>query len=579
MSDHVAVEENVQEVMSKTEHVVPSSHGSQHSYDSEDQGSEVDHEPIQERYGNPSYSRFRRVASKTIVSFGPNDPENPVNWRTGRKFLVLTAGVMQVMNSTIGSSICSNAIPQIAEEFNINNETTLVLPISIFLIGYILGPLLWGPSSEYFGRKPPLLIAFVLFMIFTLACAVADSYASLLVFRLFNGMVASAPIATVGGLFADVHDDPTLRGRLMAYFMACTTFGPIIGPWVSGFVAVVSWRWCFWIGLILSGATLPLVILMPETYAPVILKRRAHKLRKDTGNSSIVSPLDVQSRNLREMLLITISRPFRMIIHEYIVSLTSLYLALAYAIFYLYFEAYPIIFQGIYKMSPGVSGLMFLPIGIGAILACGVFLWYDGYLARAKARNASWAFIEEYRRLPLACIGGPLYVISLFWVGWTASPNIHWVVPFLSGIPFGMGYLLIFMAMLNYLTDAYETLSASAQSAASCTRSILGAVLPLAAKPMFSRLGVPWACSLIAFLSLGVSVIPFAFIRYGDRIRDNSKFCQELKRIKEAERLEWEREECLADDDDTLEPIPSRNTGVSMTRIDTARTDKASIIC
>lgn len=85
---------------------------------------------------------------------------------------------------------------------------------------------------------------------------------------------------------------------------------------------------------------------MPETYAPVILKRRAHKLRKDTGNSSIVSPLDLQSRNLPEMLLITISRPFRMIIHEYIVSLSSLYLALAYAIFYLYFEAYPIIFQG-----------------------------------------------------------------------------------------------------------------------------------------------------------------------------------------------------------------------------------------
>ncbi|CAG7977620.1 unnamed protein product [Penicillium nalgiovense] len=599
MSDHMAAEENVQKVMSKTEHVVASSHESQHSHDSEYQDSEVDHEPIQERYGNPSYSRFRRVASKTIVSFGPNDPENPVNWRTRRKFLVLAAGVMQVMNSTIGSSICSNAIPQIAEEFNITNKTILVLPISIFLIGYILGPLLWGPSSEYFGRKPPLLIAFIFFMIFTLACAVADSYASLLVFRLFNGMVASAPIATVGGLFADVHDDPTLRGRLMSYFMACTTFGPIIGPWLSGFVAVVSWRWCFWIGLILSGATLPLIIFMPETYAPVILKRRAHKLRKDTGNSSIVSPLDVQSRNMREMLLITISRPFRMIIHEYIVSLTSLYLALAYAIFYLYFEAYPIIFQGrcpipartpfetrtnkrhagIYKMSPGVSGLMFLPIGIGAILACGIFLWYDGYLARAKARNASWAFIEEYRRLPLACIGGPLYVISLFWVGWTASPNIHWVVPFLSGIPFGMGYLLIFMAMLNYLTDAYETLSASAQSAASCTRSILGAVLPLAAKPMFNRLGVPWACSLIAFLSLGVSVIPFAFIRYGDRIRANSKFCQELKRIKEAERLEWEREERLANGDDTLEPISSRNTGVSMTRIDTARTDKASIIC
>lgn len=130
---------------------------------------------------------------------------------------------------------------------------------------------------------------------------------------------------------------------------------------------------------------MPLVIFMPETYAPVILKRRAQKLRKDTGNSSIVSPLEVQSRNLREMIIVTISRPFRMMLHESIVSLTSLYLALAYAIFYLYFEAYPIIFQGlshdsvlflanfwrittnsidcsgIYKMSPGISGLMFLP--------------------------------------------------------------------------------------------------------------------------------------------------------------------------------------------------------------------------
>ncbi|EKV13831.1 MFS transporter, putative [Penicillium digitatum PHI26] len=507
MLDHVDAEKNVQKIISATEHEVAPSYELQHSHDSED------HEPIQERYGNPSYSRFHRVASKTVISFGPNDPENPVNWRTGKKSLVIAAGILQVMNSTIGSSICSNAIPQIAAEFNITNETVLVLPISIFLIGYIVGPLLWGPSSEYFGRKAPLLISFVLFMIFTMACAVADSYASLLVFRLLNGMVASAPIAIVGASFADIHNDPTLRGRLIAYFMACTVFGPTIGPLLSGFVAAVGWRWCFWIGLIFSGATLPLIIFMPETYAPVILERRAQKLRKETGNLSIISPLEIQIRNVREMLVSTISRPLRMVIHEHIVSLSSLYLALAYAIFYLYFEAYPIIFQ----------------VGIGAVLAFLIFIWYDGFLARAKARNASWTSIEEYRRLPLACIGGPLYVISLFWIGWTASPNIHWVVPFLSGIPFGMGFLLIFMAMLNYLTDAYKTLSASAQSAASCTRSILGAVLPLAAKPMFDRLGVPWACSLIAFLSLGVSLIPFAFIRYGDRIRTNSKFCQELK--------------------------------------------------
>ncbi|KAJ5232129.1 hypothetical protein N7468_005085 [Penicillium chermesinum] len=567
MSDHFEVEETLQKAMSNTE--VPASlqesqfsHDSQSSTDySEYQDSEVGHEPIQERYDNPTQGRFRRVASKTVVAFGPNDPAHPVNWKKSRKYLVLIAGVMQVMNSTIASSICSGAVPQIAAEFNITNQEALVLPTSIFLIGYIVGPLLWGPSSEYFGRRRPLFIAFCGFIIFMMACAVADSYPSLLVFRLLNGMMASSPIATVGGLFADVENDPTKRGRLMAYYMACTTFGPIIGPLISGFVAGVSWRWCFWIGLICAGASLPLIAFMPETYAPVILKKRAQKIRKDTGNQSIISPLELESRDIRQMAIITISRPFRMIFYESIVSLTSLYLALAYAIFYLYFEAYPIIFQGIYNMSSGIAGLMFLPIGVGAILACFFFIWYDGIPTP-----------------PLACIGGPLYVISLFWIGWTASADIPWVVPFLSGIPFGMGYLLIFMAMLNYLTDAYETFSASAQSAASCTRSILGAVLPLAAKPMFNTLGVHWACSLIAFLALAVSLIPFGFIRYGDRIRGNSKFCQELRQIKEAERREWEREGAPTQSDPEKGPMDHT---LSLARIETAQShvSKASIIC
>ncbi|KAL2001327.1 hypothetical protein VTN02DRAFT_1907 [Thermoascus thermophilus] len=496
---------------------------------------------IQERYDNPSAVRFRRVASKTVVSFGPDDPSNPVNWSEKKKLFVVVAGMMQVMNSMIGSSLPSGAISYIAKDFNITNQEKLVLPISVFLIGYVVGPLLWGPLSESYGRKRPMLITFILFNIFTMACAVARTFTSLLIFRLFNGVMASAPIATLGGVYADIYNDPTKRGRAMAYYMACTTLGPVIGPWVSGFVSVVSWRWSFWIGLIYGGLTLPLVVFLPETYAPVILQRRAKMLRKETGNKSIVAPLDLENRDLKQTLIVILTRPLRMIVYESIVSFTCLYLALAYAIFYLFFQAYPIIFQGIYGMSAGVAGLCFLPIGAGAFIACGIFLWYDSFLARAKARGAKWSEVEESRRLPLACVGGPLYVVSLFWIGWTASPNIHWAVPMVSGVMFGIGFVLIFMAMLNYLSDAYETFAASAQSASSCCRSIFGAVLPLAAKPMFNRLGVHWACSLLAFLSLGLSVIPFAFIRYGDRIRKNSRFCQQLRRMKEQGALDGVR--------------------------------------
>lgn len=85
------------------------------------------------------------------------------------------------------------------------------------------------------------------------------------------------------------------------------------------------------------------------------------------------------------------------------------------------------------------------------------------------------------------------------------------------------------MALINYLADAYGIFAASALAAASGTRSVLGAVLPLATDKMYGRLGVSWATSLLGFLSVLMALIPFAFIRFGRHLRENSKFSQALK--------------------------------------------------
>lgn len=210
-------------------------------------------------------------------------------------------------------------------------------------------------------------------------------------------------------------------------------------------------------------------------------------------------------------------------------------MSVVYGIFYIYFQAYPIVFEGLYGFSAGEEGLTFLPIGVGAMFAGAIYLSWNGYLEKAKAQTppAPWTMQEEYRRLPLACLGGPLFVVALFWLGWTARASIHWIVPTLSALPFGLGFLLIFMGELNYLVDAYDEFAASAMGAASCSRSLFGVVLPFAAKPMYRNLGVGWACSLLGFLSLAMCVTPFVFIRYGDRIRASSKFCRELAAKKE----------------------------------------------
>jgi hypothetical protein len=102
-----------------------------------------------------------------------------------------------------------------------------------------------------------------------------------------------------------------------------------------------------------------------------------------------------------------------------------------------FLQAYPIIFTGVYGFNAGEQGLAFLPIGIGSLISCGIYLSWDAYLDRASKEDPrpSWYGKEEYRRVPLACLGAPLLSVSMFWLGWTAKASIHWIVPIIATIP------------------------------------------------------------------------------------------------------------------------------------------------
>ncbi len=211
--------------------------------------------------------------------------------------------------------------------------------------------------------------------------------------------------------------------------MAATTWGPLLGPLISGYVSVsVGWRWVYWIELIFAGATWPFLLMMPETYPPVILQRRAKKLRKQTGNSKILARSELVEQELWALITTVLTRPLRMMFLEAIVSSTCLYLSLEYGIFYsesasiwllgladrpaVFFQAYDPIFSGTYGFTPGQVGLAFLPIGVGSMIAAGIYIWWDIYLDRARHKSTppAWSQKEEFIRLPLACLGGPLIV-------------------------------------------------------------------------------------------------------------------------------------------------------------------------
>jgi hypothetical protein len=202
-------------------------------------------------------------------------------------------------------------------------------------------------------------------------------------------------------------------------------------------------------------------------------------------------------------------------------------------------------------LSPGVTGLLFLPIAAGAIIAMGIFVAWNNFLRRSQELSRPWTKKEESSRVPLAAIGGPVFVISLFWLGFSAKKDVHFIVPSLSGIGFGIGFQLIFIGMINYLTDAYEIYAASASAAASSARSLVAVVLPLATTPMFQRLGISGALSLLGGLSLLLSAIPWVFLWKGERIRAGSAFCIALKKSKLEMERKAEQEEKERDDADT----------------------------
>lgn len=125
----------------------------------------------------------------------------------------------------------------------------------------------------------------------------------------------------------------------MSIFMFTGMAGPMAGPLVSGLTVLLTWRWVFWVALITAGACVPCIVLLPETYLPVLIKREQSK---SSPNPRAGQPRRGQEFSARKIFI----RPFVMLLTELIVAFTSLYLAVVYGVLFLFFQAYPVVFQG-----------------------------------------------------------------------------------------------------------------------------------------------------------------------------------------------------------------------------------------
>ncbi|KAL7422000.1 hypothetical protein Q5752_003772 [Cryptotrichosporon argae] len=479
-----------------------------------------------------------------LVDWLPGELANPYNWKSSYRWFVTAIVAISTLCIAFASSSYSGAIADISGRFGVSTEVG-ILGLSLYVVGFGVGPLLWAPLSEMTGRVFSFNVSYPLFVLFNMAGALAQNIETVLVIRFLAGTFGSAPLTNAGGQISDmwaVHE----RALATSFYALAPFLGPVLGPIVGGFTdEFAGFRWVFAVQTIFVGP-LPAfyrdkltqkgavmlvlsVLFVPETYAPTLLRRKAVKLQKqadEEGTGEVfVSKFDVVRKAKAEIVKTGLTRPFALLFRELIVACLAIYAAIIYGTLYLFFEAFPIVFEENRGWSLGVSGLSFLGIGVGLVVGTALTPLNGIYYRRAAARAAARGErTPPEARLPLCCVGAVMLPVALFWFAWTSTPNVHWLVPIVASGFFGCGFLWIFTAMMMYIIDSYTIYAASALAANAVARSVFGAVFPLFATYMYTNLGLQWAGTLLAFLSLACMPMPFLFWKYGAFLRRKSKY-------------------------------------------------------
>ncbi|KAK5741322.1 MFS siderochrome iron transporter 1 [Elasticomyces elasticus] len=471
-----------------------------------------------------------------VVTWIDHDPRNPMLYGKVKKWSLTMLVAIATLAVAFVSSAYSGGAEEVIREFGCSQEV-YTLGLTFFVLGFAIGPLLWAPLSELFGRQVLYVTTYGALTAFNAGAAGSQNIGTLIVLRFLAGAFGSSPLTNAGGVIADMFAAKQ-RGLAMALFAAAPFMGPVLGPIVGGFVGqTIGWRWVEGVMAIFTGVLWILgAIFIPETYPPVILRKRAAKLSKMTGKVyRSQGDVDQGPTTFSHVFKTSLSRPWILLFREPIVFLLSIYMAIIYGTLYMLFGAFPVVYQDGRGWSPGIGGLAFLGVAVGMIIAVAYSVWDNKRYSRISDEYKGFAPPEA--RLPITMIGGIAIPIGLIWFAWTNSPSIHWMASIAAGVPFGFGMVMVFLGIMNYLIDAYTIFAASVLAANSVLRSIFGAVFPLFTQQMYANLGIHWASMVPAFLALACVPLPFLFYKYGPRIRKSCKYAAEaeafLRRMQE----------------------------------------------
>ena len=439
------------------------------------------------------------------------------------------------MVTTYTPGAYTTGLEQYRKEWHLD-VTTVYAGVTVFTICFAIAPMILAPFSELQGRRPVFVASGIIFVIAQIGSAVTSTFVGMLLTRALAGISCSVFSTVVGGVLSDVYTSNE-RNKPMVIFTGAALSGTGLGPLVSGILAQhLSWRWIFYVQTITCGVVvIALTFFFKETRASVLLRRKAQVLnawydaREKAGYVGLEKSEEggairrvrwkvekaAERNTLYAMIRISLSRPLHLLLTESVVFWFSLWMAFAWSVLYMTFEALPLVFTTNHGFNTQQNGLVFSAIIVASLIAAPAAIVQDNFTRRSEKGPEG--------RLYNAGLQSTLLPIGLFWLGWTLFPSIHWIVPVLAVGCITLGIFSIYLAVFNYLADTYGSFASSAIAAQSFCRNVFAAVIPLYTDPLFRALTFQGAASLLGAVGIALSLVPWVLICYGPKIRARSK--------------------------------------------------------
>ncbi|KAL8725427.1 MAG: hypothetical protein Q9166_007359 [cf. Caloplaca sp. 2 TL-2023] len=455
-----------------------------------------------------------------------DDPANPQNWSNSKRAFVALLICLYTFAVYSGSAIYTSSTLEVESVFHVG-PTAASLPLALYVLAYGIGPLLYSPLSEIplIGRNPVYATTFTLFVILSIPTALAKSFAGLLVLRFLQGFLGSPCLATGGASMQDMYSLLKLP-YAMTFWVSAAYCGPALGPLLSGFaVPVKGWRWSLWEIVWISAPVLILMLLfVPETSTPNILLRRASRLRKLTGDNRLKAQSEIDQKNLKPtaVAIDALIKPLEITVKDPAIAFVNIYSSIVYAIYYSFFEVFPLVYGPMYGFNIGQTGVVFLCVFVACVIGVLTYTSYlYFYLVPDILRNGLRA--QEHRLVPaLICVFGP--VIGLFIFAWTANPSIHWMASVIGITIYAACAFVVFQCIFVYVPMSYPNYAASLFASNDFFRSSLACAAILFARPLFINLGVGKGTSLLGGLSVLGVIGMWVLWWVGAKLRARSKF-------------------------------------------------------